>query len=158
MISQMLIIRSLQHRITKVYRSLEQFFLTLDQNNFGNKIPFLVFNQFIYRTTAVECELWNKKCIKISFKIHFLGCPIRHSMSILEKNFERILNAPFYSSSHSINLLNECIKLPITQILSLHSLFAFKTRFWCTYLKFEIFKKVGAMSFESKFLLISSSA
>ena len=72
---------------------------------------FLFLNQFIYRTTAVEWELLWKKCIKNSFKIHFLGCPIRHSMSILEKNFERIFNAPFYSSSHSINLWNECIKL-----------------------------------------------
>ena len=38
MISKILQILGLQPRISK---SLEQFFLTVDQNNFGNKIPFL---------------------------------------------------------------------------------------------------------------------
>ena len=41
MISKMLQILGLQPRISKVSRSLEQFFLTVGQNNFGNKIPFL---------------------------------------------------------------------------------------------------------------------
>ena len=41
MISKILQILGLQPRISKVFsRSLEQFFLTVDQNNFGNKIPF----------------------------------------------------------------------------------------------------------------------
>ena len=42
MISKILQILSLQPRISKVSsRSLEQFFLTVGQNNFGNKVPFI---------------------------------------------------------------------------------------------------------------------
>ena len=45
MISKILQILSLQPRITKVFtRTLEQFFLTVGQNNFDNKIPFFVWN------------------------------------------------------------------------------------------------------------------
>ena len=41
MISKILQILSLQPRITKVFsQTLEQFFLTVGQNNFDNKIPF----------------------------------------------------------------------------------------------------------------------
>ena len=42
MISNFLKILGLQPRISKVFlESLEQFFLTVGQNNFGNKIPYL---------------------------------------------------------------------------------------------------------------------
>ena len=34
-------ILGLQPRISKVFQSLQQFFLTVGQNNFGSKIPFL---------------------------------------------------------------------------------------------------------------------
>ena len=45
MISKILQILSLQPRISKVFsRSLEQSFLTVSQNNFGNKIPFSCVN------------------------------------------------------------------------------------------------------------------
>ena len=41
MISKILQILGLQPRISKVFsQSLEQFFLTVGQNNFGNKLPF----------------------------------------------------------------------------------------------------------------------
>ena len=33
---------------TKILRSLEQFFLTVGQNNFGNKIPFLTNKEFFF--------------------------------------------------------------------------------------------------------------
>ena len=47
MISKILQIRGWRPRICKSFsRSLEQFFLTVGQNNFGNKIPFLsIFSQ-----------------------------------------------------------------------------------------------------------------
>ena len=42
MISKILQILGIQPQISKVFsRSLEHFFLTVRQNNFGNKIPFL---------------------------------------------------------------------------------------------------------------------
>ena len=45
MISKILQILSLQLRISIFFsRSLEQFFLTVGQNNFGNKIPFFSYN------------------------------------------------------------------------------------------------------------------
>ena len=40
-ISKFLKTLGLQPQISKVFRSLDQFFLTVGQNNFGNKIPFL---------------------------------------------------------------------------------------------------------------------
>ena len=56
MISNILQILGLQPRIFKSFsRSLEQFFLTLGQNNFGKKIPFL-FSFIIFFCTYQE--LW----------------------------------------------------------------------------------------------------
>ena len=61
MISKLLQILSLQPQISKVFhdRSLEQFFLTVGQNNFGNKIPFFfhIFICFISGSTlAIACS------------------------------------------------------------------------------------------------------
>ena len=42
MISKLLQILTLPPRISNFSLSLEQFFLTVGQNNFGNKIPFLI--------------------------------------------------------------------------------------------------------------------
>ena len=41
MISKFLQLLGLQPRISKDFQSLEQFFLTVGQNDFGNKIPFI---------------------------------------------------------------------------------------------------------------------
>ena len=57
MISKVLQILGLQPRISKVFsRSLEQFFLTVGQNNFGNKIPFLFQNAATDEKSCLEEE------------------------------------------------------------------------------------------------------
>ena len=54
-ISKIWQILSLQPQISKVfYQSIEQFFLTVGQNNFGNKIPFLS-SKFIFMSSN---DLW----------------------------------------------------------------------------------------------------
>ena len=60
MISKNLQILSLQPRISKVfYPSLEQFFLTVGQNNFGNKIPFLFsYLGNTYPTNSADADLY----------------------------------------------------------------------------------------------------
>ena len=50
MISNILQIFNLQPQISKVFsQSLEQFFHTVGENNFGNKIPFLNFKNLIFQ-------------------------------------------------------------------------------------------------------------
>ena len=71
MISKYLKILGLQPRISKVFsRSLEQFFLTVGQNNFGNKIPVFPLkinlqNNFIHR------QLLKRTCLLETFEDFF---------------------------------------------------------------------------------------
>ena len=59
-------ILGLQPPISSFSRSLEQFFLTVDQNNFGNKIPFLVFKELTW--SFANIELLNAQIMRILSK------------------------------------------------------------------------------------------
>ena len=51
----------------QIFRSLVQFFLTIGQNNFGNKIPYLYFNRKKYQRPNVPCKI--SKQFFITFEI-----------------------------------------------------------------------------------------
>ena len=76
MISKFLQIRGIQPRISKnfLHHYLEQFFLTVGQNNFGNKIPIPVFVRL--------------------FNI-FLGMLIRREVFSFPQNFSEYLHNSF---------------------------------------------------------------
>ena len=88
MISKILQILGLKSRISKVFpQSLEQFFLTVGQNNFGNKIPFLLGCKKLY-----YC---GKNCLKKAWKsYHSKECGFLKDISLedLEDlDFERMV-------------------------------------------------------------------
>ena len=64
MISKILQILGLQPRISKLFSwSLKQFFLTVGQNNFGNKIPFLqLCNSLGHNTQIFEIKITSLTC------------------------------------------------------------------------------------------------
>ena len=60
--------------LQKFSRSLEQFFFTVSQNNFGNKIPIYLYVQFISWARASTFELWTFKfcCQNMFYFFHLI--------------------------------------------------------------------------------------
>ena len=98
-------------------RSLEQFFLTVGQNNFGNKIPISISSPIVYHST-LPCSLWMVYYLVFAEngqKIGLLGtlqfrrnqvqsCVVYVCLSCIRTLGEHswVLRKTFYSCPHSI--------------------------------------------------------
>ena len=98
-ISKILQILGLQPRISKVFpRSLEFFFLTVGQNNFGNKIPFLTYSLRFFRFQRLgqfefklEKNNWDlETCRKILFTLAFYYLTFRRHSQVQHTKYDVI--------------------------------------------------------------------